>query len=250
MLNQDQQKFSASHPTSRAFEESGLEDVRYLIAEHREGNGAPENHLNVHLQESGSAWLRRRAWPHGSLEFVSSNASLVAVALSKDPRKIADDLVSMATDEGGRSNTPSDHADAEFQTTIHDELMANLGNEFLLALDGPVLPTPSWKGVIEVRDPDRIEAALEHLASLVDSQDQSKSRHHIGIEPTNSNGQRFYAIRDLSTRAVVAQYTFRTLHAHCSATLGVDGRSIRLFQRRFPGPFFQLSSTASKGQQR
>ncbi len=234
MLDQSQQRLSASHPAGRALEESGLEDVRYLIAEHREGNGAPENHLNVEFageRQRVASWLAEPG-PMRSLEFVSPHASLVAAALSKDPSKIADDLTSMTTAESGHSNTQSNPADAELKATIHDELIANLGSEFLLTLDGPVLPTPSWKGVIEVRDPDRIEAALEHLASLIDNQEQSKSSHRISIEPTDSNGQRFYAIHDLSSGAVVAQYTFSNGYMLIArATPGVNRRSTNICQR-------------------
>ena len=57
----------------QVLENSGLEDVQYLIAEHRDVNGAPANHLD--LQFSGTrqriaSWLASPA-PIGSLDFVS-----------------------------------------------------------------------------------------------------------------------------------------------------------------------------------
>ena len=53
--------------------------------------------------------------------------------------------------------------EAKLQIDIRDDLAANLGGEFLISLDGPVLPTPSWKAVIEVRNPDQLEQTLERI---------------------------------------------------------------------------------------
>ena len=36
-----------------------------------------------------------------------------------------------------------------------NEIAANLGGEVTVAVDGPLLPTPSWKVAIEVNDPAR-----------------------------------------------------------------------------------------------
>ena len=79
----------ARRNASGAVENSGIQDVRYLIAEHRELNGAPENHLN--LQFSGTrqrvaSWLAAPA-PIGSLDFVSPNAAFAfAVAVKGSQR--------------------------------------------------------------------------------------------------------------------------------------------------------------------
>ena len=40
------------------------------------------------------------------------------------------------------------------------DLAASLGGEFALALDGPLMPVPSWKLVSEVYDPGRFQATL------------------------------------------------------------------------------------------
>ena len=195
---------------NRALGNSGLEDVQYLIAEHRETNGTPENHLNVQFageRQHVASWLAKPA-PMESLNFVSPNASFAVAALSKDPKMIADDILSMATSGSTNEKAQLSQTEAEVQTLVRDDLMANLGGEFVLALDGPVLPTPSWKAVIEVHDPDRVEQALEHLTQIVDDQDHGKDFHAVHIETSVNDGQRFYAVRDMASGAMVAQYTF------------------------------------------
>ena len=140
-------------------QESGIADVRYLIAEHRQSNGTPENHLNVQFsgtRQRVASWLGAPA-PVGSLDFVSPNAALAVAGVSKDPTAIVDDMMAMmSADKNGMENW--NKTQAELGVDIRNDLAGNLGGEFLFALDGPVLPTPSWKAVIEVRDSARFEA--------------------------------------------------------------------------------------------
>jgi hypothetical protein len=128
-------------------------------------------------------------------------------ALSKDPAAIADDIMQMASQQKGEPVDWSE-ADAKLQISVRNDLMANLGGDFLLALDGPVLPTPSWKVVVEVNNADRLESTLERLAKALSDQALGPKAHPIAIEPSTVGSQRFYAIRDLSTGLVKANYTF------------------------------------------
>jgi hypothetical protein len=201
---------SAQAPAGeRALEDSGVGDLQYLIAEHRETNGMPQNHLN--LQFSGTrqrvaSWLGSPA-PIGSLDFVSRNAAVVVAALSKNPAAIADDIMEMASQSKGPNKSWSE-IDSKLQVSVHDDLMANLGGDFLVALDGPVLPTPSWKILIEVNDPDRLESTLERIVQAVSSQTRGTKAHTIAIETSIAGSQRYYAIHDVTTGTVVANYTF------------------------------------------
>jgi hypothetical protein len=192
-----------------AIENSGMEDVQYLIAEHRESNGLPENHLD--LQFSGTrqhvaSWLAAPA-PIGSLNFVTPNAAIAVAFLSKDPKIIADDFISM-TAKG--QNTKWTEAEAKLRISFRDDLAANLGGDFLLSLDGPVLPTPSWKAVIEVHNPQALEATLERLAQSLRDQAQANQTqsHALAIESSQAGAQRFYSVQDLTSGTTVAQYIF------------------------------------------
>jgi hypothetical protein len=194
-------------------EKSGIEDVRYLIAEHREKNGLPQNHLN--LQFSGNrqrvaSWLAAPA-PIGSLDFVTPNAAIAFAALSKDPRAIADDLLAMTSGKDGSKDNGLADAEAKMHISIRDDLAANLGGDFLLSLDGPVLPTPSWKAVVEVRDSQHLEQTLEQLAQFTQSihdENPGKNSHVLTIDSTMAGAQRFYAVHDVNSSTTIAQYTF------------------------------------------
>ena len=193
----------------QSLENSGLGGVQYLIAEHRESNNIPANHLTLQFtgtRQRVASWLASPA-PIGSLDFVSPNAAAAVAMLSKDPAAIADDIMAMASESKGTKVDWSE-IDAKLQISVRDDLAANLGGDFLLALDGPILPTPSWKLVVEVNDPDHLENTLERLAKAVSNQAQGTKMHAITIEPSTVGTQHYYAIHDLTTGLDVASYTF------------------------------------------
>jgi hypothetical protein len=193
----------------QSLENSGLGGVQYLIAEHRESNNVLANHLTLQFtgtRQRVASWLASPA-PIGSLDFVSPNAAAAVATLSKDPAAIADDIMAMASQSKGETVDWSE-IDAKLQINVRNDLAANLGGDFLLALDGPVLPTPSWKFVVEVNNADQLENTLERLAQAVSSQAQGTKVHAIAINASTVGTQRYYAIRDLTTGLDVASYTF------------------------------------------
>ena len=101
-------------------------------------------------------------------------------------------------------------AEAKLRISFRDDLAANLGGDFLLSLDGPVLPTPSWKAVIEVHNPQALEATLERLAQSLRDQAQANQTqsHALAIESSQAGTQRFYSVQDLTSGTTVAQYIF------------------------------------------
>jgi ferric-dicitrate binding protein FerR (iron transport regulator) len=206
----NQGKLMDAKRANKVVEKSGVENVSYLIAEHREVNGQPENRVN--LEFSGArqgvvSWLAAPA-PIGSLNFVTPNAAIAVAALSKDPKAIVDDLIAMAVPNEDSQQNGFTALEEKLQINIREDLAANLGGDFLLSLDGPVLPTPSWKAVIEVNDSDRLENTLERLAGAIRNQTNASAKHSITIEASDAGGQRYYSIHDTVTGNIVAQYTY------------------------------------------
>ena len=201
------------NPRGDAFlAQSGISGVKYLIAEHRETNGATENHLNLQFagdRQRVASWLGAPA-AVGSLDFVSPNTALAVAGVTKEPAAIVDDMMAMMSgDKNGAEEFSK--AQAELGIDIRNDLAGNLGGEFLFALDGPVLPTPSWKAVIEVRDSARLETTLERLAQAIRNHVQEakgKDAHGITIDPNQAGAQTFYVIHDSTSGAEIAEYTF------------------------------------------
>lgn len=210
MMANQTNSHKANGQGAMVLEASGMEDLNYLIAEHRELNGQPENHLNLQFagtRQRVASWLAAPA-PMASLEFVSPNAAVAIAVLSKEPKDIADDILSMTEPDNGSQDERLSEIEAKLQVNFRDDLAANLGGEFLLSLDGPVLPTPSWKAVIEVHDSTKLEQTIETLTASIRNLTQGKGSHQITIESSDADGQRFYAVHDLTSGATPAQYTF------------------------------------------
>jgi hypothetical protein len=207
-------KLRAGGKGTEAIENSGMDEVQYLIAEHRETNGLPENHLDLQFsgtRQHAASWLAAPA-AIGSLDFVTPNAAIAVAFLSKDPTTIADDLMTMASADQGTQNAKWTEAQATLGISFRDDLAANLGGDFLLSLDGPVLPTPSWKAIIEVNNPQRLENTLERLAQSLRNQAQANQMptqsHPLAIESSQVGAQRFYSVQDSTSGATIAQYVF------------------------------------------
>ena len=190
-------------------QESGMGGVRYLIAEHRQTNSGIENHLNLQFagnRQRVASWLGAPA-PVGSLDYVSPNAALAVAGVTKEPASIVDDMMAMISAEKNDSDQ-FNKAQEELGIDIRNDLAGNLGGEFAFALDGPVLPTPSWKIVIEVKDSGRFETTLERLVQSVNSHMQGKDAHGATIQKAQAGAQTFYEVHNTATGALLAEYTY------------------------------------------
>lgn len=186
---------------------SGLADAQYLIAEHREMNGVPENHLNLQFageRQGMASWLAAPA-PMGSMDYVSRNAGLMLAFVAKEPQAIVDDILKITT-----KNRPdaSDDLNNKLHMDLRRDVAAHIGGEAVIALDGPVLPTPSWKLVIEVHDPAQLQVSLEKLMQAITAEAQKNGHGGVTLQSQDVSGQTFYSVRDARSGAETADYTF------------------------------------------
>jgi Protein of unknown function (DUF3352) len=195
---------------SAHFALTGLSDVEYLIAE-RKGSGAQlQNRAQltfVNQRRGLASWLAAPA-PIGGMDFVSTDAGAVAAFISKNPADMLDDVLNIANSSNTNASANIGHAESELKIQFHRDLADTLGGEVTLALDGPILPTPSWKVVVEVKDPGRLQSTIQQL--VMDVNDHAKGEHPgLALEQESANGLTFYTIRHLDeTKPFEATYTF------------------------------------------
>jgi len=82
----------------------------------------------------------------------------------------------------------------ELGLDIRNDLASALGGELTLALDGPVLPTPSWKAIVEVNNSGALELAMEKMVQAANREAQKSNQPGITLNETQSGGRTFYTI--------------------------------------------------------
>jgi ferric-dicitrate binding protein FerR (iron transport regulator) len=173
---------------------TGIDDVRYLIAE-RKGL-AQQAQSRAVLGFAGerrgvASWLAAPG-PMGALDFVSARAQGAAAFVTKSPALVLDDILSFrpAQHDGDLAEIES-----KLNVRLREDVAQSLGSDFALALDGPILPTPSWKVAVEVYDPSRLQAALGAIAAKASEELAREDRPALRLEAEQVGSQTFYSIR-------------------------------------------------------
>jgi ferric-dicitrate binding protein FerR (iron transport regulator) len=161
----DMEQIVAQHVEAGSQLPPGIGDVRYLTMEHREVGGKTESHADLMFaseRQGVASWLAAPA-SMGSLEFISPDASMVTAAVIKNPRTIMEEMFKMIG--SGDADFTQHLADFEAKTgvSVLNDITAPLGGEVTMAFDGPMLPTPRWKMILEVYDPATLQSTIGKL---------------------------------------------------------------------------------------
>lgn len=195
---------------SKFLQNSGFNDIKYLIATRGETTNHGDNRIAIEFtgQRRGIAsWLAAPA-PMGSLDYVSANAGATFSFVAKQPALMFDDLFStIGAGEPDFAKGLSE-ANAELGLNIRDDLASALGGEMTIALDGPVLPTPSWKAIIEVNQTGTLQLAIEKMVQAANREAQ-KSNQPGGftINQAQVGGRTFYTITPQNA-ALTTEYDY------------------------------------------
>ena len=144
---------SVTNPSSIA----GLDNVKYLVIERKDNLGRTQNSASLDFTGSRhgiASWLAAPG-PMGTLDFISPDASFAGSFVIKNPGNLLAELLPSA---------PAGQIDQLSQ------IVSNLGGEMTVAVDGPLLPTPSVKVAVEVNNATALESAIEQAAQQFDAQ--------------------------------------------------------------------------------
>ena len=160
----------------------GFEDAKYLMVRWSESGDHPSGRAVLAFdgpRHGVASWLAAPA-PMGSLEFVTADAAAAAAFVVRDPAELVDEMMAIMLRRDPDALEKLEQAEQEQGFDLREDLAAPLGGEFAFALDGPLAPKPSFKVVVEVYDPARLQTtlewAVEHLnAELAEHQESSGS---------------------------------------------------------------------------
>jgi ferric-dicitrate binding protein FerR (iron transport regulator) len=176
---------TSSDPENEALvlDRLGFADLDHLVIDRRDGDGADgagQNRASLTFREDRhgvASWLAAPA-PLGAFEFVSPAAHVAVAGLLKNPAEMLDDALAFAAAaEGAAAEDGALHGLAEVEArlgiSIRQDLAASLGGDFAFAFDGPWLPQPSWKLVLEVSDAARLHETMQALVEAWNEEAQN-----------------------------------------------------------------------------
>ena len=184
----------------------GISGVQHLLVERKEIGGKTENRAVMtfsHERRGIAAWLAAPA-PMGAVGFVSPAASFVASFVVVQPQAALQELFSILQSVNPNFSTEEAQFESEAGISVLNDLAAPLGGDIAFAIDGPVLPTPSWKFAIEVYDPGRLQNTIE---TLVGKANQANSNAGLTLTQAQVSGRTYYAIQS-TKMPITINYTY------------------------------------------
>src|SRR5687767_15386674 len=91
--------------------------------------------------------------------------------------------------------------------SIRNDFAAPLGGEFAFAIDGPLLPTPSWKIVLEVYDQAKLQGTFERAIEKLNQFSMLHGKGKLSLENATVGDRTYYSIRSADAGLEV-HYTY------------------------------------------
>ncbi|MGH9486835.1 MAG: FecR domain-containing protein [Terriglobales bacterium] len=192
------QSVSTSNPTASS------SHLTYLVARSQLRSTATPTTLELDFSapRRGVAGVLSAPGAMAGLGFVSPQASFAASFLSADPIQLLQLL-------HGKGHTPPPSPPTAQQQAFHADITAvaqDLGGEFTVAQDGPAVPRPAWKAIVEVNDTLAMQNAIAQL--LQDVNARAKHGEKLSLSSQTSDGRTIYQVSSSSGTGPWFAYTY------------------------------------------
>jgi hypothetical protein len=180
-----------------ALNQLGLLSVKYFVLDQKQSDGKTHTQASLSFNESQRgipSWLAAPG-PMGSLEYISPDANVVAGFVVKNPVSLVDDLLGVVETVSPDLKKNLDKLQSDHGLDIRKDIATPLGGEFAFAIDGPILPTPSWKMVFQVNDPEHLQQTLERVVVEVNKEAAKFGKAGLVWEQSDIAGRTYYTLR-------------------------------------------------------
>ena len=169
-----------------------------VVQRKRNQEGIAENRAVLTYEGDGDegivSWIADPG-PIGGMEFVSPEAYLAAAFVINDPSKMVGSLLRFLEERDTSAVSELEQFESEHGISILDDIAAPLGGEVVFAIDGPMLPEPSWKVIVEVYDPQRLQQTIEKIVDEVNQIVRQDGGAGIEMQVDASGGLAVYSLR-------------------------------------------------------
>jgi hypothetical protein len=181
----------------KALDTLGVFNMKSFVFDQKDSEGKTHTRAVLSYNQTPrgvTSWLAAPA-PMGSLEYISPDANLVAGFVVKDTKSLVDDLLGVLNTVCPDLNKKLDQLQTEHGLNLRSDFAAPLGGEYAFAIDGPILPTPSWKLVFEVNDPAHLQQSFEQVVTEVNKEMAKEGKSGLEWNRSESGGLTFYTLR-------------------------------------------------------
>ena len=193
-----------------ALNKLGILSVKYFVLDQKDAYGKTHTQASLSfndMQRGIPSWLAAPG-PMGSLEYISPDANLVAGFVVKNPVSLVDDLLGVLETVSPELRKTLEKQQTERGLDLRNDIAAPLGGEFAFAIDGPILPTPSWKLVFEVNDPAHLQQTLERAVGEVNKEAAKFGKTGLSWDQADVSGRIYYTLKSAEFGFLEVNYTY------------------------------------------
>ena len=198
-VKEETKKIDGGEQRVEGYKKLGLLDLKYFIVEQKEKAGKTQSRAVLTFTQSRrgvASWLAAPG-PMGTLKFISPDANVTAAFVVKEPTALVDDLLGFIDTTRPGLRQQLSQLESKHGINVRNDIAAPLGGEFAFAIDGPVLPTPSWKMVVEVYDAAKLQATLERLVTEVNKYSSTEGKGLLEWDRTDIDGRTYYTLKSV-----------------------------------------------------
>lgn len=205
----EQDKSEGADRRAEGMKQLGVTSLRHFIVEQKEVNGKTLSKAELTFSDANrgiASWLAAPA-SMGALEYISPNANVATAFVVKEPALLVDDLLGVFDTIDPELRRQMQEIEKQQGFDIRNDFAAPLGGEFAFAIDGPLLPTPSWKVVLEVYDRPKLQQTFERVVEKLNQFSMLHGKGKLSLETSTSGSNTFYAIKSADA-GLEFNYTF------------------------------------------
>jgi hypothetical protein len=221
-------KGAESEQRENALKQLGILNLKYFVLDQKNDQGKTHTQATLSFNEAQRgipSWLAAPG-PMGSLEYISPDANVVAGFVVKDPVKLVDDLLGVIETVSPDLRKNLDKQQAEHGLDIRRDIATPLGGEFAFAIDGPILPTPAWKMVFEVNDPEHLQQTLERVVTEINKEAARFGKSGLVWDRSDLAGRTYYTLKSAEF-GVEVNYTYVNGYVVMGPSRALVERSLR-----------------------
>jgi hypothetical protein len=181
----------------QALNQLGVFNLKSFVVDQKDTDGKTHTRAVLSYTEAShgiTSWLAQPS-AMGSLEYISPEANLVGGFVVKNPTSLVDDLLGVLNTVCPDLNNHLTKLQTEHGIDVRKDFAAPLGGEYAFAIDGPILPTPSWKLIFEVNDPAHLQQTFERVVTEINGQAAKEGKSGLEWDRAESGDRTFYTLR-------------------------------------------------------